>query len=218
MMTASMLLDKFKALGTTIYFSPKLRKFLKKHSILLGAVLFLVLYTLIVTSIARHNAIQETTEELSIKYQAEYDSKLQAYIDEQTQLALESAEAKQKTEMERKATCMAKAAYGVRKIASGISDIRTYYWSMFCREHNSTFPNDIEQVVSQPNQYMGYSENNPVLEEYYQAALEELETFYNGRWPITDDYVYCGWDSNGHFELRNEFIEGKSTRTWYYGK
>ena len=218
MTIANKFLAHIKALGTTIYFSPWLRRFFKKHSILLGAVFFLVVWTLVVTSIARHNAIVDTTEKLSTQYQQEYDAKLQAYIDEQTQLALESAEAKQQTEMERKATCMARAAYGVRNIASGLSDIRTYYWSMFCREHNKAFPNDIEQVVSQPNQYMSYSENNPVLEEYYQAALEELETFYNGRWPITDDYVYCGWDSSGHFELRNDFIEGKSTRTWYYGK
>ena len=47
-------------------------------------------------------------------------------------------------------------------------------WCVLNRVDDSRFPDTIQGVLSQPNQFHGYSENFPVTDELYAVALDVL--------------------------------------------
>lgn len=73
----------------------------------------------------------------------------------------------------------------------------------------SYFPDDIISVVTQPNQFHGYSPDHPVTEEHYTLALDVLE-----RWTaekrgeaiqrnLGKEYVYFHGDGNHNYFREN---------------
>ena len=71
------------------------------------------------------------------------------------------------------------------------------------------FPDDIISVVTQPNQFHGYSPDHPVTEEHYTLALDVLE-----RWTaekrgeaiqrnLGKEYVYFHGDGNHNYFREN---------------
>jgi hypothetical protein len=61
---------------------------------------------------------------------------------------------------------------------------------------------------------MGYSDENPVLEDIYDLALTELKTWHNGgHRPMSNDYIYLSWSSK-EIILRDTFEENKNTNYW----
>ncbi len=73
----------------------------------------------------------------------------------------------------------------------------------------SYFPDDIISVVTQPNQFHGYSPDYPVTEEHYTLALDVLE-----RWEaekrgeasqrnLGKEYVYFHGDGNHNYFREN---------------
>jgi len=70
------------------------------------------------------------------------------------------------------------------------------------------------EVCEQPKQWMGYSDENPVLTELYDLALTELKTWYSGgHRPMSNDYIYLSWSSK-EILLRDTFEENKNTNYW----
>ena len=56
--------------------------------------------------------------------------------------------------------------------------------------------------------------DNPVLTENYDLALEELKTWHSdGHRPLSNDYIYLTWSSK-EILLRDTFEENKSTNYW----
>ena len=201
-----------------LFSHPVVQRFFRRHTLAIVAVAVLASWTLCCVAITKHNTCLEVTQELSQKYEQEYQSKLAQFIEQwETDHAIPEDVALQH-KMEAEATIMAQAAYGVRNVAAGINDITTYYWCMLCRVNNKIYPSTIEGVLVQPNQWMGFSTDNPVLEEYYQAALEQLNTFYNGHLPVDESFVFCEWDNTGKFMLRNDYKATKTTNYWWFGK
>ena len=201
-----------------LFSHPVVQRFFRRHTLAIIAVAVLITWTMGCVVITKHNTRQEVTQELSQKYEQEYQSKLAQFIEQwEADHAIPEDIALQH-KMEAEATTMAQAAYGVRNVAGGINDIVTYYWCMLCRVNNKIYPSTVEGVLAQPNQWMGFSTDNPVLEEYYQAALEQLDTFYNGHLPVDESFVFCEWNSSGKFMLRNDYNATKTTNYWWFGK
>lgn len=67
-------------------------------------------------------------------------------------------------------------------------------WGIIFRYLNPNYPNSIEGVCRQDQQWMGYNDDNPVLQEYHDLALEELVYFHNGGYyPAAPDFVFLEW-------------------------
>jgi hypothetical protein len=118
------------------------------------------------------------------------------------------------SQIEREAEYIAKVIYGTARNHAN-TDKRAVVWCILNRVEHYAHPNTIAEVCEQPKQWMGYSSENPVLEDIYDLALAELKTWYNGdHRPIDKSFIYLSWSSN-EIVLRDTFEETKSTNYWH---
>ncbi len=116
-------------------------------------------------------------------------------------------------QIEREAEYIAKVIYGTARNHAD-SDKRAVVWCILNRVEHYAHPDTVAEVCEQPKQWMGYSNDNPVLTENYDIALEELKTWHNdGHRPMSNDYIYLSWSSK-EIMLRDTFEENKNTHYW----
>lgn len=115
------------------------------------------------------------------------------------------------------AEAISRVLYPVRDNSE--TDLRTYIWCIFNRVDNSSreFQNTLQDVIDAPGQWMGYLPSNPVLEDLYQIAVEEVVVWHEGHRPVTDDFVFAEW-SPKEIVLRNTWDYTRETKTWRYGE
>lgn len=95
-------------------------------------------------------------------------------------------------------------------------DLRTATWCALNRVDSAGFPNSVKEVCQQPSQWMGYSDDNPILSDLYEIAIKELETWHSNYRPVGTEYVYMSWSSK-EISLRNTYEKEDSTRYWQAG-
>ena len=95
-------------------------------------------------------------------------------------------------------------------------DQRTATWCALNRVDNPRFPGGVKEVCQQPSQWMGYSDDNPILNNLYEIAIKELETWHSGYRPVSADYVYMSWSSK-EIVLRDTYEKSPNTRYWQAG-
>ena len=110
---------------------------------------------------------------------------------------------------------IAKVMYGTARNHSE-RDQRTLVWCILNRVDHASFPDTVQGVCQQNSQWIGYSDDNPVLEGLYDIAAKELETWHSGYRPVTEDYVYMSWSSR-EIVLRDTYNSTKTTRHWQAG-
>lgn len=117
------------------------------------------------------------------------------------------------SQIEREAEYIAKVIYGTARNHAD-SDKKAVVWCILNRVEHYSHPDTIAEVCEQPKQWMGYSNDNPVLTELYDLALAELKTWYNdGHRPMSKDYIYLTWSSK-EILLRDTFEENRNTNYW----
>ncbi len=85
-------------------------------------------------------------------------------------------------------------------------------WCVLNRVDDHRFPNSIEEVVTQPNQFHGYNPYHPIIEENYILALEVISKWLYEKEggaidrPLEPDYLFFFADGTG---MKNIF-----TKTW----
>lgn len=109
---------------------------------------------------------------------------------------------------------IARVLYGYRNNSE--RDLRTAVWCILNRVDSSRYPDTVKEVCQQDSQWIGYSDDNPILTEFYEIAVNELETWHNGYRPVTEDYVYMSWSSK-EIVLRDTYNSTKTTRHWQAG-
>lgn len=109
---------------------------------------------------------------------------------------------------------IARVLYGYRNNSE--RDLRTAVWCILNRVDNSRYPDIVKEVCQQDSQWIGYSDDNPILNNFYEIAVNELETWHNGYRPVTEDYVYMSWSSK-EIVLRDTYNSTKTTRHWQAG-
>lgn len=94
------------------------------------------------------------------------------------------------------AEAVARVLYGIRD--NSLRDQRTYVWCIFNRVDNPSreFANTLTEVIGKPDQWMFYSESNPVLEIQYQLALTEVIIWHEGHRPVSCDWVFAVWSGD----------------------
>lgn len=89
-------------------------------------------------------------------------------------------------------------------------------WAQGCcvvnRVDDLRWPSTIEAVVLQPNQFQGYSINNPV-EPFYDMAYEILVAWHNGNTGVPKDMVFCS--GNGKHQTFRTTYEITSETVFY---
>ena len=108
---------------------------------------------------------------------------------------------------------LARVLYGVKD--NSTQDLKTLCWCVFNRVDNPNYPDNIEAVIEQPKQWMGYSENNPVMDDLYKLAKEQIQQWQNGRRPVSNELIYMSW-TPAKIVLRDTWQYGMNTKTWVW--
>lgn len=148
---------------------------------------------------------EEEMDVLRVNLQRDYETKL-------TELKQYYEYGGDVSQIEREAEQIAKVIYGTARTHED-SDKKAVVWCILNRVEHHSHPNTIAGVCEQPKQWMGYSSDNPVLDDIYDLALTELKTWYSGHRPMSNEYIYLSWSSK-EILLRDTFEEGKNTRYW----
>lgn len=176
----------------------------------------LVLYILICVLIALCSAAKQAHKD-KIKYEAQLETQKIELTEEYEAKMFELKRSYEYTpeiaEMEIEAEYVAKVLYGTARYNSKDGQ-RAVVWCILNRVEHASYPNTVAEVCGQSQQWMGYSEDNPVLEELYEVALAELTVWHNdGHRPVSNDYIYLSWSSN-EIVLRDTFEEKANTHYW----
>ena len=197
-------------------------KYAKKKNyltnILIGVVFVLVIFiAVMVTAVTQRTKYEQQIEEL----QASHEEEMEALRDElYGDYVSQMAEMKQYYEyggdvdqIEQEAEYIAKVIYGTAKNHTE-SDQRAVVWCILNRVEHHAHPDTVAEVCEQPKQWMGYSDDNPVLTELYDLALAELKIWHgDGHRPLSNEYIYLSWSSK-EILLRDTFEENKNTNYW----
>ena len=114
---------------------------------------------------------------------------------------------------EHEISMIAKALYGVK--GNSDADLHKYCWCFFNRvdtksgEFSTT--NTLDDVFSKAGQFMGYSENNPVLDRLKAIASEEYSVWKDSKSrPYDVDYVFAYWTPDKIMLLKsmNDLVHG----------
>ena len=117
------------------------------------------------------------------------------------------------SEIELEAEYISKVVYGTAKNHS-VNDQKAVVWCILNRVESAGYPDTVQGVCEQPKQWMGYSEDNPVMESIYNMVLEILKAWHkNGPRPMGKEFVFLSWSSK-EILLRDTFTENKDTRYW----
>ena len=145
---------------------------------------------------------------LRVELQSDYDSQM-------TELMKYYEYGGDVSQIELEAEYIAKVLYGYYTVANhAVSDFRAIVWCIINRVEHYSHPDTVAEVCDQPNQWMGYSVNNPVLQDLYDIALTELKIWHNdGHRPMNNSYVFLTWSSS-EILLRDTFEEGRKTNYW----
>ena len=195
----------------------RLEPFWKKYMILIILCICLPIWTaaacLITGTIVRRNTEAEVTDRLN----HEWRGRIQSYLDEQEQQRMASSlltgEESRQAAMDAEADAIARLLYGYRN--NSLRDRKTLIWCVLMRTDNGAYPNTVEAVIDQEQQWMFYSEENPVRQDDRDLALEQLQAWHEGRYPsgLATDYVYAEW-TQSDIVLRNTWEKNSRTGYW----
>lgn len=121
----------------------------------------------------------------------------------------------EKTQRDQNIDSIAKVLYGYRYNSE--RDLEGIVWVILNRMDNQAefrgFES-IQEVVNQPSQWMGYSEQNPVLEDLWDIAdntLSKYET--DGKRLFGQEYLYFEWHSD-YIVFKTELYDSKTCQKW----
>lgn len=161
--------------------------------------------------------IQRQSESMTATALASYQAEERAKADEiahQQELYAQSEEAV----TQKMATALAKVFYGADKFREKYNysdaDFRTLARCVFNRCENPGYSDDFYEVINQKDQWVGYYDSNPVLDEYYNLALTSIREWRSETVkPVSNDYLWSEYTPNGIF-LKNDFHADGYARRW----
>ena len=176
-----------------------------------------ILLSVMITSICHKVKYEKQIAEINTSHEAEMIA-LRAELYETYELQMSELEQYYEyggdvTQIEKEAEYIAKVIYGTARNHAD-SDKRAVVWCILNSVEHFSHPDTVAEVCEQPKQWMGYSNDNPILTELYDLALTELKIWHNdGHRPMSNDYIYLSWSSK-EILLRDTFEENKSTNYW----
>jgi hypothetical protein len=174
------------------------------------AALALTLWTLVTFRIAQRDALN-SFEDWKARFSEDFISQQEAKQRGLPPDPREELRAQQ-------ATVFAKLMDGLKLYGFSLDDFRTLAQGIQCRMNNAAYPDTFVEVVEQPGQWPGYSDNNEVTQKSYKTALQILsELDAQEHPPITSDFVFASFEKDG-ITLRNTWEISTKTHFWRYGE
>lgn len=180
--------------------------------LLCGIVAFIILICIIYTiGYTKGKHVQKDADNIILtetvtKYENQYNELMRMY-----QIAITAEDVQIHSEAE----YLAKLLYGQARTNSPDAQ-RAICWLVINRTENKQFPNSIKEVVEQPSQWMGYSENNVIEQNLYDIAADVISDWHNLAYrPISPDYLYMSWSKLG-ITIRTDYIETNATQYLYF--
>lgn len=197
-------------------------KYLKKKNRFVD-IRMIIIYVLIIalaimiTAISQRAKYEKQIKEINANHEAEMESLrdelYENYVSQMAELERYYEYGGDVTQIELEAEYIAKVIYGTARNHAD-SDKKAVVWCILNRVEHYSHPNTVAEVCEQPKQWMGYSSDNPVLDDIYDLALAELKTWHNGgHRPMSNEYIYLSWSSK-EIILRDAFEENKNTNYW----
>lgn len=110
---------------------------------------------------------------------------------------------------------IAKVLYGYRYNTD--RDLEGIVWVILNRVDNKAEFHDfttIDSVVNQPSQWMGYSKDNPVLENLWDIADDVLYRYEtDGKRLFGKEYLYFEWRSD-YIVFKTELYDSRTCQKW----
>lgn len=193
--------------------SQRRTRYERYYGIAIMVFILLAFWTWGVSTVSAHKARRETEERLSAQYAAEYDAKMEAYISQQEAIERAIGDKSMQAQIEREADALARLIGPMKTKRMK----RTMIWNVLVRVDSPFYAGTVEEVASQPQQWMFYDESNPIRDDDRELALEQLQFWHEGRYPagLTVDFLYGEWSENDYV-LRNKWEKNSSTEYWRY--
>lgn len=153
--------------------------------------------------------------EVSDEYEATILQMSDAHKEEIQALRAEYENLTSEELLQQEAEYLAKMLYGTARNNSE-RDQRTAVWCALNRVDSVGYPNTVKEVCQQSSQWVGYSDDNPILTNLYDIAMKELETWHNGYRPVGIEYIYMNW-STKQITLRDTWKKDNDTSYWQAG-
>lgn len=153
--------------------------------------------------------------EVSDGYEATILQMSDAYKEEIQALRAEYENLTPEELLQQEAEYLAKMLYGTARNNSE-RDQRTAVWCALNRVDSVGYPNTVKEVCQQSSQWVGYSDDNPILTNLYDIAMKELETWHSGYRPVGIEYIYMNW-STKQITLRDTWKKDNDTSYWQAG-
>ena len=159
--------------------------------------------------------ISEVSAEVSSRYEATILQMSDAHREEIQALRAEYENLTSEELLQQEAEYLAKMLYGTARNNSE-RDQRTAVWCVLNRVDSIGYPDTVKEVCQQPSQWVGYSDDNPILTNLYDIAMKELETWHSGYRPVGIEYIYMNW-STKQITLRDTWKKDNDTSYWQAG-
>ena len=182
-------------------------RFVKRYAFAIGFILALAVYSVLICVITGTIVKRNVTADLTLKFEAEMED----YKNQEMGKRIVTGNDSKTAALREDAKLIAKVLYGVR--SNNEKDLRTLVWCVLNRVDNKNYPATVAEVVNQDRQWMGYSEDNPVLNDLFNLAYGELEIWYGGIRPCSPDFVFMNWTPS-EITLRDTFEFSSKTHSW----
>lgn len=179
-----------------------------------GILLFLFLLTNLITGLTVRNKV---STRLKMEHQIELQEELSAARTEieneiRAQYGADEVDA-QVAQINREADLLARMLYPYRDNTD--EGLKSAVWCVLCRVQNSRYPDTVSEVVYQKDQWMGFAEDNPIVQRLRDIAVEQLRIYYSGSaLPMSPEYVFMSWSSS-EITLRSTFDGKGGCHYWY---
>ena len=188
--------------------------FIRKYGLAIVLAAAFTLYTMILSWSVAGKTEKRVRSEMAEQYAAE----LQAYKEEQAEAR--SREYFQSGEASREAFINREITAGAQLIAKEANDQvkGTKLGVAIARKLNPNYPDSIQDVAAQPNQFMFYSPDNTYTQHDWDLAESMIRPLYeqniipNG---LTENMVYFEWNGTSG-TARDSYETTTSMSTWKY--
>lgn len=160
----------------------------------------------------KENRETEIREQAVEKYKAQVQAEIEAESANKTEILMTEA-MKRKNEIE----MIARLLEGIRKFNYDLRSLMTYGWCAYNRVDNANFADTLYEVLHQEGQWTGYSDNLPIVNDYYKIAEMIVDEVYNGSArPCSSDFVIAVLGKDGIY-LKKTLDNKYSEQSWQWG-
>ncbi len=189
------------------------RLFIRRYGVALLIVAVLWADSAITAIIVRHNTTVEVTEQVTSEMRREFQDYLIEQEQERQAASFMTGDASLQAAMDEESDAIA-------RVIGTMTTKRmkqTMIWNILVRVDSPFYPNNVKDVVGQPQQWMFYDEKNPIRDDDKQLALEQLKLWHEGRYPagLSANYVYGEWSTNDYV-LRDNWEKNSKTNYWRF--